>query len=97
MCSNCKKSKQSSLCIFSDYKWCGPGCNGPGKPFNDVDECCQRHDRCLKKPGHSRCFCDSEFINCLGPKVNYHTDKGKKAALMYHAMKLNRLFTCSRF
>ena len=49
--------KPYHLSIFPGYKWCGPGCSGPRAPINDVDACCQRHDRCLSK-GISPCQCD---------------------------------------
>ncbi|WP_209122728.1 phospholipase [Alkalihalobacillus sp. BA299] len=81
------------LCIFPGYKWCGPGCSGPGAPINDVDECCQRHDQCLSA-GRSRCECDRKFLHCLRPKVNNYSDKGRKAAIMYEYMKFQTLFTC---
>jgi hypothetical protein len=87
------KKKQHTGCLFPRYRWCGPHCSGPGTPINDVDVCCKRHDLCIMKGG-SRCYCDTMFINCLHSKVNYHTKKGRQAALMYHAMKLNRLLTC---
>lgn len=82
-----------SLCLFRGYRWCGPGCSGPGEPINDVDGCCKRHDRCLSS-GKSRCQCDREFMNCLRTKRNRQTDKGKKATLMYDFMKVRTSFTC---
>ncbi|WP_442598092.1 phospholipase [Neobacillus sp. D3-1R] len=85
--------KQKSGCIFPHYRWCGPGCSGPGKPINDVDTCCMRHDECLKR-GNSPCQCDDEFIHCLAPKINTYTRKGRVAETMYYAMKLKILFTC---
>ncbi|MGF9887878.1 hypothetical protein ABEX78_04445 [Priestia megaterium] len=49
------------------YKWCGPGCSGPGCPVNDVDCCCKYHDLCYEDYGscHS---CDEQFLDCLAPK-----------------------------
>ncbi|MCH6269089.1 hypothetical protein KHB02_026525 [Bacillus sp. FJAT-50051] len=61
--------------------------------MNDVDECCQRHDYCLKR-GIDPCHCDFEFMDCLRHKRNHHTDKGRKAALMYDFMKIKTSFTC---
>ncbi|MGJ7923080.1 phospholipase [Neobacillus sp. LXY-4] len=86
--------RNRGLCLFPGYRWCGPGCSGPGAPINDVDACCYRHDRCLRM-GRSRCECDREFLHCLKPKVNYHTDKGRKAAIMYGYMKFQTLFSCN--
>lgn len=91
-----KQGKRQSRCIFPNYRWCGPGCSGPGEPINDVDACCRRHDRCLRQ-GVPACRCDSEFMKCLHPKINHHTEKGRTASLMYHAMKLKTFFTCNRF
>ncbi|MEH7120856.1 phospholipase [Neobacillus vireti] len=84
-----------SLCIFPGYKWCGPGCSGPGAPINDVDACCQKHDYCLDR-GLSSCECDTQFMECLRPKINRYTEKGRKAALMYDFMKIRTSFTCGR-
>ncbi len=90
-----KIQKRKPRCIFPDYRWCGPGCSGPGLPINDVDACCKRHDRCLDR-GISLCKCDFDFIECLRPKLNIHTQKGRNAALMYKVMKIKTLFTCGR-
>jgi hypothetical protein len=90
-----KQRKHQPRCIFPNYRWCGPGCSGTGEPINDVDACCRRHDRCLLQ-GISSCRCDSEFMNCLRPKINHQTEKGRTASLMYHAMKLKSFFTCNR-
>ncbi|WP_075981651.1 phospholipase [Bacillus massilinigeriensis] len=84
-----------SLCIFPGYKWCGPGCSGPGRPINEVDTCCMRHDQCLKR-GRSSCKCDFEFMNCLKPKMNPRTQMGRNAIIMYRAMKLKTSFFCGR-
>ncbi|WP_321175662.1 phospholipase [Neobacillus sedimentimangrovi] len=81
------------FCVFPGYNWCGPGCSGPGAPINDVDACCMKHDQCLRS-GIDRCQCDYEFMNCLYHKRNPYTDKGRKAALMYNAMKVYTTFAC---
>lgn len=86
--------KTSLGCIFPKYRWCGPGCSGPGEPINDVDACCMRHDQCLSR-GISSCQCDMEFIKCLCPKINYQSEKGRIAAIMYYAMKFKTFFTCN--
>jgi hypothetical protein len=85
--------RNQGLCIFPGYHWCGPGCSGPGAPINDVDECCRKHDKCLESH-QSQCKCDQAFLKCLRPKVNYNTEKGKKAAIMYNYMELQTIFTC---
>ncbi|MDQ0243144.1 hypothetical protein J2S09_000680 [Bacillus fengqiuensis] len=86
---------QPCLSIFPGYKWCGPGCSGPGAPINDVDACCKAHDTCYRKFGPS-CGCDRAFLDCLRPKVNSYSQKGRQAGLMYNYMKIKQLFTCSR-
>lgn len=83
------------LCIFPGYRWCGPGCSGPGAPINDVDGCCRRHDHCLKSGAHP-CQCDFEFMDCLYHKRSRYSEKGRKAALMYDFMKFKTTFTCGR-
>ncbi|WP_018661621.1 hypothetical protein [Heyndrickxia acidiproducens] len=88
-----KHNKHFSHCIFPGYRWCGPGCSGPGAPTNDVDACCMRHDLCLKR-GRSVCECDSAMVECLRTKMNPYTRKGRQAAVIYRAMRLKRLFSC---
>ena len=67
------KNNRSPFCIFPGYRWCGPGCSGPGKPINDVDACCKAHDRCLKR--HSQCYCDRKFLECLRQKTRPYYKK----------------------
>nr|WP_239558920.1 phospholipase [Peribacillus deserti] len=88
-----KPNNSFALCVFPGYRWCGPGCSGPGAPINDVDACCWRHDRCLRLRMPA-CECDRKFIDCLRPKINPKTDKGKKAALMYSLMRMKTAFFC---
>jgi|SRR3954447_11974382 hypothetical protein len=91
--NNTKRGKsQVGVCLFPEYKWCGPGCSGPGTPINDVDACCQSHDKCLKF--NSQCYCDKKFRKCLRPKVNLSSEKGRVAALMYTYMSFQTIFTC---
>ena len=83
---------QAGFCLFPKYKWCGPGCSGPGIPINDVDTCCKGHDKCLKR--HSQCYCDKKFRECLRPRVSLTSEKGRVAALMYIYMSIQTTFTC---
>lgn len=92
MSSN-RKNLKSGKCIFPNYRYCGPGCSGPGAPLNDVDACCKAHDQCYRRYG-SRCECDRMFLKCLKSKVNTHSGKGVDAALMYAYMKLQVAFNC---
>jgi hypothetical protein len=89
-----RREARSGFCIFSGYKWCGPGCSGPGKPINAVDACCKVHDECLRF--RSQCECDRKFLRCLRPKVGLTSEKGRTAALMYTYMKIETTFTCTK-
>ncbi|WP_243300217.1 phospholipase [Bacillus litorisediminis] len=86
-----RRQKRPSRCIFPGYRWCGPGCSGPGAPVNDVDACCMRHDICYQRGG-LRKRCDIEFMNCLRSKRNPRTKKGRQANLMYRFMQLKTAF-----
>lgn len=91
---NKRRNIKPGICIFPRYRWCGPGCSGPGAPINDVDACCKMHDECLTRYGsRSKCKCDQLFINCLKPKVNL-SDKGIAAGMMYGYMKMQVLGNC---
>lgn len=85
-----RRKRSPGFCIFPGYRWCGPGCSGPGAPVNDVDACCMKHDLCLRR-GKPACQCDYEFMDCLRSKMNPHTQKGRHAILMYRFMQLKTL------
>lgn len=36
---------------YPGYRYCGPGCSGPGAPTNPVDACCKYHDECYRYCG----------------------------------------------
>nr|WP_269412541.1 phospholipase [Lentibacillus daqui] len=80
-------------CLFPGYRWCGPGCSGPGAPINAVDAACKAHDLCYQIHGH-RCRCDQEFMRRLRPLINPHTPEGRHARTMYRYMRIKSLFTC---
>ncbi|WP_343839125.1 hypothetical protein [Salinibacillus aidingensis] len=48
------------------YRYCGPGCRGPGPPVNALDYFCMQHDACYQRGGHRR-FCDEVFLDQLRP------------------------------
>lgn len=73
------------------YRWCGPGCSGPGSPTNAVDSCCQSHDRCYEKYGPTE-HCDRIFQNCLRPYMNTRNKMGRDASLFYGITRLNNRF-----
>ncbi|WP_084786619.1 phospholipase [Bacillus tuaregi] len=88
------RRRRPGFCIFPDYNWCGPGCNGPGAPINDLDALCKEHDTCYRQ-SHNRCACDQLFLRRLRSQVNPHTQKGRQAQLIYNYMKFQTLFTCN--
>ncbi|WP_084019280.1 phospholipase [Desulfuribacillus alkaliarsenatis] len=81
------------FCVFPGYRWCGPGCSGPGRPINVVDAICREHDICYKK-SCSRCECDLLFLRRLKPLINLHTTIGRHALLIYLYMRIQVIFTC---
>lgn len=87
-----KVKKQRGFCVFPGYKYCGPGCSGPGDPINDVDACCKAHDECLKVD--TQCNCDRKFLLCLRRKMKLTSRKGRIATLMYLYMRIQTIFTC---
>ncbi|QKY71499.1 phospholipase [Lentibacillus sp. CBA3610] len=80
-------------CIIPGYRYCGPGCSGPGEPVNAVDAACQAHDVCLERGG-SACFCDHEFLQRLRPLINPYTAEGRHARTIHHAMRIAARFRC---
>ncbi|MFQ3546012.1 phospholipase [Halobacillus rhizosphaerae] len=81
------------FCIFPGYKWCGPGCSGPGAPINAVDAACKAHDECYQQYGPC-CYCDQQFLRQLSKLRNPHTLEGRHAQTIYQYMKLQSFFTC---
>lgn len=74
------------LCL-PGYRYCGPGCSGPGAPTNEVDACCKAHDECYRRYGPSK-RCDEIFLNCLESKINPNTRTGRHARLFANFMKI---------
>lgn len=73
------------------YRYCGPGCSGPGSPINEVDACCKLHDECYERYGRTK-RCDQLFQKCLRPKIKSHSKMGRDAALIYSIMSLRDKF-----
>ncbi|WP_318616434.1 phospholipase [Sporosarcina sp. YIM B06819] len=84
------------FCILPGYNWCGPGCNGPGAPINEVDAACKAHDDCYRR-GREACECDREFLQRLRPHINPHTRKGRHACLLYNYIRFQSCITCRFF
>ncbi|MBS4196188.1 phospholipase [Lederbergia citri] len=87
------KRRGSRFCVFPGYKWCGPGCSGPGAPFNEVDAACKGHDECYRS-SRNYCECDYEFLRRLRPLINPSTRTGRHASLLYDYMKFQILLNC---
>ncbi|MBE6184432.1 Parvovirus coat protein VP1-like protein [Heyndrickxia ginsengihumi] len=85
-----RKKRGLGFCVRG-YRWCGPGCSGPGAPTNDVDACCKLHDQCYRRYGQCA-YCDELFMKCLRPKINRYSKKGRDAALFYNLMKIRNSF-----
>ncbi|MBM7570770.1 phospholipase A2 family protein [Aquibacillus albus] len=82
--------RRPGLCL-PGYRWCGPGCSGPGEPVNEVDNCCKDHDDCYRKYGSSR-KCDELLLDCLQNKLDNRSPSGRDARLIYNFIKFRNLF-----
>jgi hypothetical protein len=91
-----RRKRGLRFCVFPGYKWCGPGCSGPGAPINDVDATCKSHDECYSR-GRNPCECDREFLRQLRPKINVYTQKGRHARTLYNYMRFQTKFTCNSY
>nr|WP_106780349.1 Parvovirus coat protein VP1-like protein [Lysinibacillus timonensis] len=76
---------------YPGYRYCGPGCSGPGAPTNPVDACCKQHDECYRIYGRSY-YCDELFHYCLAPYAQTRTKMGRDAALFSKAIRLRNFF-----
>lgn len=90
-----KRNRGFRFCILPGYNWCGPGCNGPGPPVNEVDAACRDHDICYRM-GRNRCDCDCEFLDSLYAKID-DTQEGKHARMLYNYMKVQSYVNCGFF
>ncbi|MBB6453280.1 hypothetical protein HNQ94_001728 [Salirhabdus euzebyi] len=88
-----RRRRRPGFCVFPGYRYCGPGCSGPGAPINAVDAACQAHDVCYQKYGPT-CFCDQQFLRRLRPLMNPQTREGRHAKLAHDFIKINSLFKC---
>ena len=91
-----KEEMEGFVFVVPGYNWCGPGCNGPGAPINDLDAACKAHDDCYRRGRHA-CECDREFLKRLRPKINPYTREGRHARLMYNYIRLQSGITCGFF
>lgn len=73
------------------YRYCGPGCSGPGAPTNAVDSCCYMHDLCYQRHKDKK-YCDEQFQRCLAPKINRYTKEGRDAALFSKVIRMKGFF-----
>ncbi|TFE00546.1 phospholipase [Jeotgalibacillus salarius] len=88
-----KRYKWLKFCVLPGYRWCGPGCSGPGDPINKTDAACKAHDECYRDTGN-RCACDKEFIKKLSSLQSPRSKEGRHAWLILQYFRLQRIFTC---
>ena len=81
---------RSRIC-YPGYRYCGPGCSGPGAPVNAVDNCCYYHDKCYQQYGPSK-YCDDLFQQCLMQHKNPHTRMGRHANFMSNVIRYKNFF-----
>ncbi|MBC5636100.1 Parvovirus coat protein VP1-like protein [Ornithinibacillus sp. BX22] len=67
------------------YRYCGPGCSGPGAPTNKLDYFCLQHDQCYQR-GLPRRLCDEQFLRQLAPYMTRRDKLGRDARLMYRVI-----------
>ncbi|MGM0844839.1 MAG: phospholipase [Bacillota bacterium] len=84
--------KHKGFCIFPGYRYCGPGCSGPGAPVNVVDAACKAHDECYGRFGPSL-RCDRMLMESLQDKLRDDSAEGRHAKIMYGYMKLKTMFS----
>ncbi|MEK3990447.1 MULTISPECIES: Parvovirus coat protein VP1-like protein [Robertmurraya] len=77
---------------YPGYRYCGPGCSGPGRPVNQLDALCMKHDACLRRYGSHR-MCDEIFMQRMIPIRNQRNKMGRDAAIMSGFMNLKRMFS----
>jgi len=76
------------------YRYCGPGCSGPGSPTNPVDACCKFHDECYlyNRDGRTRRYCDDLFQQCLSQYAYMNNRLGRDARLFSRAINMKNFF-----
>ncbi|NLY80972.1 MAG: Parvovirus coat protein VP1-like protein [Lysinibacillus sp.] len=77
---------------YPGYRYCGPGCSGPGAPTNPIDACCMEHDYCYRMYGPSR-YCDELFQQCLHPfKDPYYGKMARDAKVFSGSIRMKNIF-----
>ena len=76
---------------YPGYRYCGPGCTGPGAPTNPVDACCKWHDECYERYGRSM-YCDVQFQRCLHRYMNSCSKMGRDARFFHRVINVGKLF-----
>ena len=82
-----KQRTKNGFCLPGGYRYCGPGCSGPGAPINYVDSCCKKHDECVGRYG-SCAYCDQRLIHCVETRKRVKGNEGKTARLISNFMSL---------
>jgi len=84
------RNRKLGFC-YPGYRYCGPGCSGPGMPTNAVDACCKLHDECYERHGSTK-YCDELFQQCLRPHMNAPNKMARDARLFYRVFELRNRF-----
>ncbi|WP_325063406.1 Parvovirus coat protein VP1-like protein [Gracilibacillus salitolerans] len=71
------------------YRYCGPGCSGPGSPLNTLDVLCMKDDDCYRRHGSNK-YCDELFMKRLQPYIHRRDKIGRDTSLMYRVISLKR-------
>lgn len=65
---------------YPGYRYCGPGCSGPGTPVNQLDRICMEHDACYRR--QSKRVCDDIFLRQTSRIANQPNRMGRDARFM---------------
>ncbi|WP_112182035.1 Parvovirus coat protein VP1-like protein [Paraliobacillus zengyii] len=65
---------------YPGYRYCGPGCSGPGTPVNRLDAICIEHDACYRRYGQK--VCDDIFLRQTSRLANQPNKIGRDARFM---------------
>ncbi|GAA0462353.1 phospholipase [Alkalibacillus silvisoli] len=79
------------FCLLG-YRYCGPGCSGPGAPVNRIDRACKAHDDCYRRRSHSKKQCDEAFIRRLDLIKQQSNYEGRHARLIRDVMSIRLKF-----
>lgn len=82
--------RRRGICL-PGYRYCGPGCSGPGNPINVLDAICLEHDGCIRQT-RNRWDCDQKMLAQLRPLLRLSNRIGRDARLVYAFVNLRTKF-----